>query len=527
MQFIEYEYCLSGGVRVRVRKSRNYNNSMTAQEISPYDTQPYPRLPFAQSHPNRLATMATVFGMNPPDVRVCRVLEIGCASGGNLIPMAEQLPGSQFIGFDLSQIQVDSANAWIEELGLRNIQVQRLDIADASNELGEFDYILCHGVYSWVAAETQATLLELASKHLSPNGIAYISYNTNPGWHVRGIVRDIMLFHSQGTENTREKIVQAQQLLGFLVQNVPATDPYGMLLRIELDTLSRKADEYVEHEYFETDNHPVYFHEFAASLAAHQLRYVCEADVESTFRGDVPRETLQKLERISADEIRLEQYLDFLRKRTFRQSLVCHSDKTPRRTLEPTWVDRAFLESLLLRTQSPTHFRNRFSGISLAIDDPELHCALSILAELNRSNWVFGDLVAEVQRIQGVQVDESKLRRMFLQAFASGHLELHTAQPQYGYDWSGLPRASRCARSQAALGTKVTSLSHHNVVLTELDRIILLLLDGKTPVEEIASRVRTEMATRSEHVDFAANSLDEAIQMSLRNLARMRLLFGR
>jgi cyclopropane fatty-acyl-phospholipid synthase-like methyltransferase/methyltransferase-like protein len=469
--------------------------------------------------------MGTIFGLTPPEIQNCRVLEIGCAAGGNLIPMAEQLPGSQFVGFDLSQIQVDMANAWINELRLDNVHVKKLDVGNAGKDLGMFDYILCHGVYSWVTTETQAAILELVSSHLSPNGIAFISYNTNPGWNVRGIVRDMMMFHTEGIQNTQDKIVQARQLLNFMVQNIPATDPYGMLLRSELEAFSGKADAYIEHDYFEAQNNPVYFRDFAASLAAHQLRYICEADVESTFRGEISRDTLQTLERISADEIQLEQYIDFLRKRTYRQSLVCHSDRSLTRTMEPAIVDRYYLESMLLRTQLPNQFRNRFSGITLAIDDPDLHAALGILADLSKSDWQFCDLAAQVKLKNRGRIDEDKLRRMLLQAFASGHIELHTAPPPYSYELSGMPCASQCARSQAAVGAKVTSLSHHNLVLTELDRIILLLLDGKTPVEEIASRARSEMAKRSEYAEFTDNALEEAVQLSLRNLARMRLLY--
>ena len=499
---------------------------MPDQQTSPYDTQPYPRLPFPQTHPDRLAIMGLIFGMEPTDIRNCRVLEIGCATGGNLVPMAEQLPSSQFFGFDLSQRQVDDAKAWIAELRLTNIQVKQLDIGDATKELGAFDYILCHGVYSWVSADTQASILDLISNHLSPNGIAYISYNTNPGWNVRGIVRDMMLFHTQHIDNTHAKIIRARELLSFMVQNIAPTDPYGMLLKSELETLEGKADEHIEHDYFEVHNLPVYFHAFSASLTAHNLQYLCEADVESTFRGDVPRETLQTLERMSGDEIRLEQYLDFLRKRTYRQSLVCHAHQPLYRELEPAMVDRCFLESLLVRTQSPIHFRNRFSGITLAIEDPVLHTSLSILAELDKSDWVFNELVGEIQRLHSSSIDVGKLRRMFLQAFASGHMEFHTAPPRYGYDLSGTPQASGCARSQAILGSKVTSLSHNNVVLSDLDRLVLQSLDGTTRLDEILPKVETALAN-GKQVKFEANSLKEAVEMSARNLARMRLLFSR
>lgn len=499
---------------------------MPNQKASSYDTKPYPRLPFPQSHPDRLAIMGTIFGMETTDIRRCRVLEIGCATGGNLVPMAEQLPGSQFFGFDLSQRQVDAAISWIAELQLTNVQIKQLDVLDAKKELGEFDYILCHGVYSWVPAESQASILDLVSKHLSPNGIAYISYNTNPGWNVRGIVRDMMRFHTQGIGNTHDKIVQARQWLNFMVQNVAPTDPYGMLLKSEMDTLAGKEDEYIEHEYFEEHNIPVFFHEFAASLTAHQLRYLCEADAESSFRGDVPSETLKTLERISGDEIRLEQYLDFLRKRTYRQSLVCHAQQPLRRALEPGMVDRCFLDSLLVPTQSPIHFRNRFKPITLVIDDPVLNNSLRILSDLTKSDWVFSDLVDEVQRLHSNSIDADKLRRSFLQAFASGHMEFHTAPPRYGYDLSGTPQASRCARSQAILGAKVTSLSHNNVVLSDLDRIVLQSLDGSTRVDELLPKVQTALATGKQHVQFDGDSLQEAVQMSAKNLARMRLLFS-
>ena len=63
-----------------------------------YDEIPYESYPFAQSHPDRLATLATLFGMKPQPIDDCRVLELGCASGGNLIPMAACLPGSKFVG---------------------------------------------------------------------------------------------------------------------------------------------------------------------------------------------------------------------------------------------------------------------------------------------------------------------------------------------------------------------------------------------------------------------------------------------
>ena len=72
------------------------------QYITPYDAVPYESKSFPQTHPDRLATLGRLFGMNPAPVTHSRVLELGCAGGGNLIPMAFHLPENDFLGIDLS-----------------------------------------------------------------------------------------------------------------------------------------------------------------------------------------------------------------------------------------------------------------------------------------------------------------------------------------------------------------------------------------------------------------------------------------
>src|SRR5262245_48330424 len=121
--------------------------SPVVTDTNPYDVVPYGQLAFAQTHPDRLATVARIFGLVPPPVGTCRVLELGCASGANLIPMAFNLPGASFVGVDLSHVQVQSALATVEALGLRNIEIRHASILDVGLQWGQFDYIICHGVY--------------------------------------------------------------------------------------------------------------------------------------------------------------------------------------------------------------------------------------------------------------------------------------------------------------------------------------------------------------------------------------------
>lgn len=146
-----------------------------------YDETPYPGRAYAHPHPDYMAVLATLLGLNPPPVACCRVLEIGCASGANLIPMALSLPGASFIGIDISPRQIAEGQRTIDALGLTNITLLVRDLQEVGDELGQFDYIIAHGVYSWAPAPVRDRLMALTKRCLAPNGIAYISYNTYPG----------------------------------------------------------------------------------------------------------------------------------------------------------------------------------------------------------------------------------------------------------------------------------------------------------------------------------------------------------
>src|SRR5712692_4297077 len=146
-----------------------------------YDEIPYPNLSHVQSHPDALATLATLLGLAPAPIDRCRVLEIGCATGGNLIPMALSLPGSSFLGIDSSARQIEMGQAAVAAVGLGNVQLRQMDIRQVTPELGEFDYIIAHGVFSWVPKDVRDQLLTICKQNLAPNGVAFVSYNVYPG----------------------------------------------------------------------------------------------------------------------------------------------------------------------------------------------------------------------------------------------------------------------------------------------------------------------------------------------------------
>jgi SAM-dependent methyltransferase len=300
-----------------------------------YDEVVYPSYPYHQSHPENLATVARLFGLRPPAADACTILELGCAGGGNLLPMAEMFPQGRFVGIDLSARQVETGQAAVRTLGLHNLSLRTESIADVTPDRGRFDYILCHGVYSWVPDEVQDRILAVCRENLAPTGVAYVSYNTYPGWHMRGMLREIMCFHAARYTQPEEQVREARMLLDFLAEaGAGENSPHSLLLRQETEMLRQQSDAYLYHEHLEEHNSPCYFFEFAHKVKAAGLQYLGDATVQTMFPHGYPPKILQTLNRLARDLIQLEQYLDFVRNRMFRMSLLCHADVPLVRTID-------------------------------------------------------------------------------------------------------------------------------------------------------------------------------------------------
>ena len=173
------------------------------EDLTGYDRVPYPGDPFPQTHPDRLATVATLFGLRPAAPDGCRVLELGCGDGGNLVPMAYGLPGGSFRGIDLSVRAIERAQALAGALKLENVRFERADVSAAN---GEFDYVIAHGVYSWVEPPARDALLAACRRCLAPNGVAYVSYDVLPGGHLREITRQMLRWHLRDVDEPEQRI---------------------------------------------------------------------------------------------------------------------------------------------------------------------------------------------------------------------------------------------------------------------------------------------------------------------------------
>jgi len=260
------------------------------------------------------------------------VLELGCGAGGNLLPMAVALPGSTFVGIDTSRRAIERAQATSQRLGLTNVRFEQISIEQYDVPAGGVDYVIAHGVFSWVPEAVRASLLALCATALSDRGVAYISYNALPGGHPRQALREMLAYHVDAIEPPDQRMTAARGFLRLLAAASEADGELAKTLGPEARRLAEHVDGLFFHETLAQVNHPLYFHEFVAEAAAHGLQYLTEAEFSETQLGALPEQLQQALLTIS-DPLRREQYLDFLKERMFRQTLLVHDaiavDRTP------------------------------------------------------------------------------------------------------------------------------------------------------------------------------------------------------
>jgi methyltransferase-like protein/2-polyprenyl-3-methyl-5-hydroxy-6-metoxy-1,4-benzoquinol methylase len=463
---------------------------MTAQ-LSSYDDVPYLTRPRYSTHPDCLATMAVLAGMQPASVAGCRVLELGCGPGGNLLPLADAFPDSDFVGVDLSARQIQMGQELCAGLELTNLRLVAASILDVDETFGNFDYVICHGVYSWVPAEVRTGILRVCQGRLKPHGVAMISYNTYPGWHLRGPVGEMLRFHVRDIKDAQARAEASRRFLAFVASSVARTDStWARLVREESERLGKESDFYLVHEHLDDVSHAVYFREFATHAREHRLQYLGEASVQPGLAA-FPPEVQKTLGAAANDPIALEQYLDFLTCRSFRRTLVVRDDIVLERAPRPVILNQLLLVSLArpvservdVCSSTPTQFRND-RDVTASTNVPATKAALMTLFEAAPQAIPFEQLWQQTRaRLLAGSVNipdtaREELANYFVQLFRAGLVGLHTTMPAFVMEPGQRPRATRFARLQASQGVPVVNRCHRSVEMPGFDRALLCLLDG-------------------------------------------------
>lgn len=389
-----------------------------------YAAVPYTSLPYPRTHPDHLAAMARLRGVRAPAPERASVLEMGCGSGGNLLPMAAHLPDARFVGVDLSAEELARA-----PLVPRNAELRA---GDATEVVGAFDYVIAHGVWSWVPPPTRRALLAAIRRVLTADGVAFVSYNVLPGWHLRGAMRDVLRRHTRG-RSPADALAAAGALLAHLDRAAPRAGAWRAVLDEERLRLGAADVGYLFHELLEPENHPVAFEDFVAEAREAGLAYLCEADPLANPTDGV-RRALAPL--VGEDPVAVEQALDWTRGRSFRCSLLVRDDVARHATPREGW----FVDSRL-----------SVRGDTFLVDDAEVAVDPSLA----------GDLVSATI----VHPEAGPLDRL-----DDAHVALHEAgalvlRPRtYGLRSNGAPTA--LARATAAAGLEwVANLRHEPVAL--------------------------------------------------------------
>ncbi|WP_427185210.1 methyltransferase regulatory domain-containing protein [Bordetella bronchialis] len=303
--------------------------NINQQIAADYDNTPYKSHAFYYSSPGHIRAAAQLYNIEAPPLERARVLELGCAAGGNLLPFALAYPHSTVVGVDLSQVQVGHGERVLRDLNVPNMRLHAMSLTDITPDFGEFDYIVVHGVFSWVPAEVKQAILRICRENLAPQGIAYVSYNTYPGWKGGDIVRDAMLLHSHGATTDGEKVARAKAMMGLLSEGLSPKNALASSLRPVVEWLSKQSDYYVIHEYLAAVNTPCYFVEFADAAMQAGLAYVGDAEPHVEIPASYGRnvQLYHGVVALGQPKLMRQQYLDFAVGRTFRKSLLVHAER--------------------------------------------------------------------------------------------------------------------------------------------------------------------------------------------------------
>jgi methyltransferase-like protein/SAM-dependent methyltransferase len=478
---------------------------------NPYDEVLYPAAVHVHTNPDRLATVGTLRGMRPPPVDQCRVLEIGCGVGSNLLSMAFSYPQSNFLGIDLAHDPIVAGQKSIAELGLKNINLQQLDLCDANQDrFGSFDYIIAHGLYSWVPGSVRESVLALCRDRLTAQGIAYISYNAYPGNHLRELARGIIRFHTAHLEQPLEKVQQARGILEFLANSTSDPDAYITVLKSEFERVAKYRDEAFFHDDLSEINQPFYFYEFISDAERHSLQFLGESGPNEVDPGKVTPEVLSKLGELQgSNETLREQYKDFVRGCGFRRTLLCRKEVQLAPARIPEKVKELYISCDAAPTQSDetptsdgTIFR-RPDGTEIETAHPlivaalkhiclEWPCTVPFTAALDSAR----SSVSGGTGVTSFDGDAAALAEALLRAYEGGFLQLHVGVRPVVNKVSERPVSSALARFQLQRSGLATSQLHKFVRLEDpLSRELVQLLDGSRSHEAIIDGLLTSIAS--------------------------------
>ncbi len=459
--------------------------------VNSYDSLPYYCLAQPLAHPLHMASIARLYGLKTPAVEQCRFLELGCGDGTHALAVAQGLPGARVYALDASERQIALGEARRQRLGLDNLTLACQDLLDFEPPGKGFDFIVAHGVYSWVAPPVREKILTICREALSDRGVAYISYNTRPGWNLRGTTRDMLIYHTRRFSRLETRLEQMRAWLNFFQEvNEDKQTDYHLTLREEIDFFSSLPDNYLFHEFLEEYNQPEYFYQFMNQAERQGLRYLGDASPRDSFRRlELPPELRHAGE---TGRIQNEQYLDFLENSQFRQTLLCRAECESWEVPSPSASFQDFrfisgLRPLVDEVALEPGVEQTFDGPAATIteDDPVAKAALFHLAGrggMGEDYRALSRAVAEHLERAGLELSDlgEALAESLFRYYRSGAIKALLDPPAFPPKPGQYPVASPLARLQIEEGWEsLSNLFAEQVSLGPVAYKLLYYLDGE------------------------------------------------
>jgi ubiquinone/menaquinone biosynthesis C-methylase UbiE len=431
------------------------------------------------------------------------VLEIGAGDGSNLIPMALAYPEGRFVGFDLAAAPVRRGLETIAALGLSNIRLFQADITSIALEPETFDYVIAHGIYSWVPDHVRDAMMRLVRRSLAPQGVAFVSYNALPGSYVRLAIRRDLLLNVRGVAGRTAKVEAAMRRLQSWPDPSRQQKPFQRAMAEEADQMRRRSFAALAHDELSDVYHPVYLEDFADHCAANDLKILVESDPKEIGAWFAPPTVT---ERVEEDVLARAQQSDIAGIRLFHQSLLVRRETDIHRRPRT-----ALLGGLHVSLRARRSADGRFSsegGVSFSVPDPAMADTLERLAGMWPST-------APVASLGFNQAGLDALAGLY----ALDAVELVAAPSRFITRPGERPAASPLARLQARRGdARLTTLRH---TMTDVDndftRDFVAALDGGRTRVEIARDI-------APHFNLAPPAAADGLNTLLEVLARTPLL---
>jgi len=449
--------------------------------MTPYDQVAYPGVAYPFATPDRMSVFATLHGLAPTLPCESTVLELGCGDGANLLAIAQRFPKARCIGVDASESALAVARRRAAACGLTNVDLHQLDLAalDSPGPLPPCDYIIAHGLLSWVAPHVRKGILALVGQVLKTSGVAMLSFLTFPGQHDLEPLRALMRHHVANVRDPKKRIEQARDIALWQLERTQRLygEARAKLMHELVLEWHQMPDAVFLHDLLADERHPLTLSAFSSEAGQAGLQWLANARMNEPRKELLP-ESLRDLVREVEDPIRRQSYLDCFLMTRFRTSLFARASAPIKRSAQPSDFASFFATSIIPREQLPdiqtVVVETSVGSIRLS---PEATRLLRHLAD-QRPHAVALNTVGDPE-VVGLAASELWLAEA---------IDLTLTPPTFTKALSTTPTASPLSRLLATERREtVTTLWHREVPLDEEAAAALAACDGLTPASDLKS----------------------------------------